>query len=147
MKRKLVKDWMTLEVVTISPYTTWLEADRIMTENRIRRLPVVDHGRLVGIVTRGDVRSAQPSNMLPRTIWALSYMLSELGIEEIMTPHPLTISPQATLAEAAQIMLEKKISGLPVVDADGQVVGIITESDIFRLMVKASPKIERLAVG
>jgi CBS domain-containing protein len=136
MKAELVKEWMTREVVTVSPETTLPEAHRLMTDKKIRRLPVVARGRLVGIVTRGDVRGAEPSGATSLSIWEINYLLSKLKVEEIMTPRPATISPDATIGEAAGLMLEKKISGLPVVNVEGQVVGIITESDIFRLVVR-----------
>ncbi|MCK6625048.1 MAG: CBS domain-containing protein [Anaerolineae bacterium] len=136
MKKELVKDWMTRDVVTISPEMTLPEAHRLMEEKKIRRLPVVDSGRLVGIVTRGDIRGAEPSGATSLSIWEVNYLLAKLKIGEIMTAHPLTIAAEETIGEAARLMLEKKISGLPVVDNAGRLVGIITESDIFRLVVQ-----------
>jgi CBS domain-containing protein len=136
MKQELIKDWMTGDVMTVSPDTTLPEAHRIMTDYHIRRLPVVEDGRLVGIVTRGDVRGAQPSDATSLSIWELNYLLARLKVREIMTGAALTVRPEATIGEAAQIMLDNKVSGLPVVDGDGRVVGIITESDIFRLVVR-----------
>jgi CBS domain-containing protein len=136
MKKEQVKDWMTREVVTISPEMTLPEAHRLMEEKKIRRLPVVTDGRLVGIVTRGDVRGAEPSGATSLSIWEVNYLLAKLRIGEIMTPHPATIAPDETIGEAARLMLEKKISGLPVVDSAGHIAGIITESDIFRLVVQ-----------
>ena len=135
MKQELVKDWMTRDVLTITPDTTLPEAHRLMVQNQVRRLPVIQDGRLVGIVTRGDVRGAEPSGATTLSIWELNYLISNLKIEQIMTPDPLTISQNATIGEAARLMMDNKISGLPVVDDEGKVVGIITESDIFRLIV------------
>jgi acetoin utilization protein AcuB len=135
MKHLLVKDWMTQEVISISPDTTLPEAHRMMTANQIRRLPVIQEGRLVGIVTRGDIRGAEPSGATSLSIWELNYLISNLKIEKIMTRSPITIGQDATIGEAAHTMLDKKISGLPVLDSEGKVVGIITESDIFRLIV------------
>ncbi|GMQ79512.1 MAG: hypothetical protein BMS9Abin02_2109 [Anaerolineae bacterium] len=137
MKRDLIKDWMTRDVQTITPNTTVPEAHRLMTQNNIRRLPVLDGGRLVGIVTRGDVRGAEASDATSLSIWELNYLLSRLEISEVMTKTPITVSPESTIREAAQTMLDNKISGLPVADDEGKVVGIITESDIFRLVVTA----------
>ncbi len=136
MKEEVVGEWMSTEVISILPETTLPEAHRIMTENRIRRLPVVQDGQLVGIVTLGDVREAEPSNATTLSIWELNYILSRLCISEIMTPDPLTISIQASVREAAHVMLTNKVSGLPVVDEAGRVVGIITESDIFRMVAR-----------
>ncbi len=135
MNQQLVKEWMTRELVTARPETTLPEAHKLMEENNIRRLPVLEDGRLVGIVTRGDVRGAEPSQATSLSIWELNYLLSKLKIGEIMTRYPITVSPGATIREAAQLMLDNKISGLPVVGDGGRVVGIITESDIFRLVV------------
>jgi len=136
MKQELVKDWMTRDVVTITPDTTLPDAHRLMDEKGIRRLPVLKDGRLVGIVTRGDVRGAEPSSATSLSIWELHYLLAKLTITEVMTRNPITISQDATIGEAAQVMLDSRISGLPVVDSGGKVVGIITESDIFRLVVQ-----------
>jgi acetoin utilization protein AcuB len=132
----LVKDWMTRDVVTIIPDTTLPDAHRLMDEKGIRRLPVLKDGRLVGIVTRGDVRGAEPSSATSLSIWELHYLLAKLTITEVMTRNPITISQDATIGEAAQVMLDSRISGLPVVDSGGKVVGIITESDIFRMVVQ-----------
>jgi acetoin utilization protein AcuB len=136
MKQELVKDWMTRDVVTIIPDTTLPDAHRLMDEKGIRRLPVLKDGRLVGIVTRGDVRGAEPSSATSLSIWELHYLLAKLTITEVMTRNPITISQDATIGEAAQVMLDSRISGLPVVDSGGKVVGVITESDIFRMVVQ-----------
>ncbi|RME75297.1 MAG: CBS domain-containing protein [Chloroflexi bacterium] len=136
MKKDLVRDWMTPNVITITPDTTLPEAHRLMVTNNIRRLPVIKDGQLVGIVTRGDVRGAEPSEASSLSIWEINYLLAKLKIKDIMTRNPVTVRPDATIGDAARIMLEKKISGLPVVDEAGKVVGIITESDIFRMVVQ-----------
>lgn len=144
MKKELVQNWMSRNVVTITPETTLPEAHRLMTDNKIRRLPVVRKEVLVGIVTLGDVREAEPSDATSLSIWEVNYLLSQLTIEKIMTKNPITISPLATISEAAWAMLEYKVSGLPVVDVEGKVVGIITESDIFRLVVQEWDKVEEV---
>jgi acetoin utilization protein AcuB len=137
MKQELVKDWMTRNVVTITPDTTLPEARRLMIEKHIRRLPVVKDDHLVGIVTLGDVRGAEASGATSLSIWELNYLLSKLKIKEIMTRNLVKISPNATIGQAAEAMLEHKVSGLPVVEEERKLVGIITESDIFRLVVQA----------
>jgi acetoin utilization protein AcuB len=133
-RQQLVKDWMTRQVITATRKTTLPEAHRLMTENHIRRLPVVENGRLVGIVTRGDVRGAEPSGATSLSIWEVNYLLSRLKIEELMTRAPVIINEDATIGEAAELMLQNKVSGLPVLDSEERLVGIITESDIFRLV-------------
>lgn len=136
MKQEIVKDWMTADPITITPDTTLPKAHRLMMEHNIRRLPVIKNKSVVGIVTLGDVRGAEPSGATTLSIWEINYLISRLKVEEIMTPRPLTVSQAATLGEAAEMMLEHKISGLPVVNGANQLVGIITESDIFRKVVR-----------
>jgi CBS domain-containing protein len=136
MKQELVKDWMTCDVITVTPETTLPDADSLMAGKMIRRLPVVANGRLVGIVTYGDIRNARPSSVNRLNLWELSYLMPHTTMSEIMSRDPITISLQATIGEAAQLMLKNMISGLPVVDNDGNLVGIITESDVFRLVVR-----------
>lgn len=137
MEKRFVRDWMTSNPITIVPKTTLPDAHKLMKESKIRRLPVVEGGRLVGIVTLGDVREAQPSDATTLSIFELNYLLSKLTVDKIMTREPLTIAPQATIREAARLMLEHKIGGLPVLEG-GRVVGIITESDIFRVLAQES---------
>lgn len=134
MRLELVKDWMSREVITAVPTMPLLDADALMRENRIRRLPVMENGRVVGIVTFGDVRGAKPSAATSLSAWELNYLLANLKLGEIMTRQPQTVSPEATIGEAADIMLTHRISGLPVVDSSGKLLGIITESDIFRMV-------------
>jgi len=136
MKRERVRDWMTADPITVKLNTTLPELHQIMVSEEIRRLPVVDdEGCLLGIVTLGDVRGAQPSPATSLSIWEMNYLLSSLDVEKIMTPDPITVHPDQTIGEAARIMLENRISGLPVTDEEGCLVGIITESDIFSMVV------------
>ena len=136
MKKELVRNWMTQDVITVKPQTSLPEAHQIMMDEEIRRLPVVDDdNKLVGIVTLGDVRGAQPSPATSLSIWELNYLLSSLIVDKIMTPEPMTISPDATIGNAARTMLEHRVSGIPVVDKEGKLAGIITESDIFSMVV------------
>lgn len=135
MKTQLVSEWMTPNPICATPDMTLPEAHKIMSEKRIRRLPVVKDGKLVGIVTQGDVRGAQPSEATTLSIFELNYLLSKLTLDRIMTPAPVTIRSDETVYDAARLMLQKKIAGLPVVDGE-RVVGILTESDIFRMIVR-----------
>lgn len=136
MKLELVRDWMTRDVITVSPDTSILEAGQLMVDRTIRRLPVVEDETLIGIVTYGDVRGARAAVTGSLDIWDLSYRLSKLTIREVMTPNPVTVSPDDTIGQAAQLMLNYMIGGLPVVDHNGRLAGIITESDIFRVVVR-----------
>jgi len=134
MKQELVSDWMTREVITIAPETSLKEAHDIMNSKKIRRLPVVMQGKVVGIVTLGDIRGAEPSKASSLSVWEMNDLLANLKVAKIMTRDPATIQQNASIGEAAKIMLGKKFSGLPVVDEANRLVGIITESDIFRLV-------------
>ena len=111
MKKELVRNWMTQDVITVKPSTILPEAHQIMMDEEIRRLPVVDDkGILLGIITLGDVRGAQPSPATSLSIWELNYLLSSLTVDKIMTPKPMTISADATIGAAARTMLEHRIS-------------------------------------
>lgn len=135
-----VREWMTSPVISVLPETSISEAHRLMKDHGIRRLPVVAHDKIVGIVTLGDVREASPSDASTLSIWELNYLWAQLKIEQVMTRQVLTIAPDALVLDAAQIMLDQKVSGLPVVDAQEHLVGIITESDIFRMLVQSRTK-------
>ena len=136
-----VRRWMTENVITITPQTTLPEAQRIMLEHKIRRLPVVKSGKLVGIVTLGDIREAKPSDATTLSIYELNYLMDRLTAKDFMTPNPITITADATIAEAARLMVEHKIGGLPVID-HGDLVGIITETDFCRLLISQSESVK-----
>ena len=146
MKQELVKDWMTPDVITIKGSTSLPDAHQLMILKKIRRLPVVDdEGALVGIITLGDVRGAEASPATSLSVWELNYLLAKLKVEQFMTPKPTTIAPDTSIGAAAKLMLEKKISGLPVLE-NGKLTGIITESDIFRMVVAHVWDVEAAAI-
>ncbi len=128
----LVKDWMSKDPVTINEDTSMMKAIHLMKQNRFRRLPVLAEGRLVGIVSDRDLKEASPSKATTLDVHELYYLLAELQVKDIMTRDPVTVTPDDTVEHAAQLMLENTISGLPVVDDQGKVVGILTQSDVFR---------------
>ncbi len=134
MNSQLVKDWMTRNPVSITRDTSLPEASRLMTDNGIRHLSVVEHGKVVGIVTWGDIREASASDATSLTVFELAYLLKKLSVGKIMTPQPITVTPTTSISHAAQLMLEHKIGGLPVVE-DEKLVGILTESDIFQMLI------------
>lgn len=135
--RALIHDWMTRAPATVEPGGSLLGAYKLMRAKDIRRLPVVQRdGHLVGIITRSDVEQAMP---FARSESARDDAMKELEgrlVREIMTGDPITIRPETLVRDAARIMIEKKVSGLPVVDANNRVVGLVTESDIFRMLVE-----------
>ena len=134
MNTQLVRNWMTPNPITITPQTTLPEAHQLMDEHYIRRLPVIKQGKLVGIVTLGDIRQAQASNATTLSVYELNYLLDQIPAKEFMAYKPITISPDAPIAEAARMMLQYKIGALPVIE-NGELVGIITETDFCRLLI------------
>ncbi len=128
----LVKDWMSKNPITITDETSMMKAIHLMKQNRFRRLPVLQEGRLVGIVSDRDLKEASPSKATTLDVHELYYLLSELQVKDIMTRDPITVAPDDTVEHAAQVMLENTISGVPVVDDQEEVVGILTQSDVFR---------------
>jgi CBS domain-containing protein len=134
MRTYYIADWMSTPPILVRPTTTLADAQRIMEHRHVRRLPVVQDGRLVGIVTWGDLRAAGPSAATTLSVYEWRALLERATIAECMTRDPITIAPDATTLEAAQQMLEHKIGGLPVME-DERVVGMITESDLFRLLL------------
>ncbi|RPH85353.1 MAG: CBS domain-containing protein [Desulfobacteraceae bacterium] len=131
----LVKGWMTSDVMTIDEDTSMMKASQIMKENNIRRLPVMHKGKLVGMVTDRDIKEASPSKATTLDVHELYYLLSELKVKDIMSKNVFTIGPEETVEKAAVKMLEHRISGLPVVNDKGKVVGMITQGDIFKVLV------------
>lgn len=131
----LVREWMATPVKTVDVETPVADAYNIMMEQGIRRLPVLDGEKLVGIVTLGDLREARPSPATSLSIYELNYLLSKLTVGKVMTHNPFTILPETPIQNAARLMLDRKVGGLPVVDEAGHLVGIITESDIFSMLI------------
>jgi acetoin utilization protein AcuB len=128
----LIQDWMAKNVMTVDENTSLMRATRIMKENNIRRLPVVSHGKLIGIITDRDVKDASPSKTTSLDIHELYYLLSEMKVKDVMTSAPLTLCGNETLEKAAIIMLNSRISGLPVVDDSGHLIGLLSETDVLR---------------
>lgn len=132
-----VSDRMSWPPVTVLPDTSFQDAMKLMQERHFRRLPVVDrHGKLVGIVSERDLLLAAPSPATSLSVWELTYLLAKLKLDELMTKDVITVKPTTPIEEAARIMVEHKIGGLPVVDAQRHVVGMITETDIFKAFVE-----------
>lgn len=133
MNKELVKNHMTSPVCSVPSDTGLSEAYRIMSEHKIRRLPIVDKDKLVGIISLNEVLEARPSDASSLSIWELNYLVANLKIKDIMCSSVCSIDSGATVGAAAKMMLEKKFSGIPVTE-NGKLIGIITESDIFRML-------------
>lgn len=130
-----VSAFMTKEPLTVTKYTNIYDAKRIMEEHNIRRLPVLDGDRLVGIVSKSDIMEAAPPDLSKLSIHELNYILSRMIVSEVMTKHPLTVTPDTPIEVAAKLMRKYKVASLPVLD-EGKVVGIITESDLFEAFIE-----------
>ncbi len=132
----LVQDRMTKNPITISPDTAVPDALRLMREHKVRRLPVVDrHGILVGIVSDKDLLYASPSPATTLAVWEIPELLGKLRVDKVMTRGVITVEEDTSLEEAARIMADNKIGGLPVMRA-GSLVGIITETDLFKMLLE-----------
>ena len=133
----LIRDWMTTDVITATPETSMLKVSKMMKEYDIRRVPVVDaQNKVVGIVSDRDVKDASPSKATTLDMHELYYLLSEIKVRDIMTPDPVTVEVRDTVERVALLMEERAIGGLPVVDDEGSLVGIITDHDIFKVLVQ-----------
>ena len=132
----LIKDWMSKSPVTVKPSTSIMKAAKLMKENGYHRLPVVDDDdKLVGIVSDRDIKEASPSKATTLDMHELYYLLSEIKIGDIMTKNVVAVTPGDTVEKAAVLLLRHNVGGLPVVDDASKVVGVITDSDIFKVLV------------
>ena len=132
----LVRELMTPNPITAHPETSVPDALRLMRERKVRRLPVVDgHGRLVGIVSDKDLLYASPSPATTLAVWEIPDLLGKLKVEKVMTRDVITVSEKTTLEEAARIMADRKIGGLPVMQGP-DLVGIITETELFKSLLE-----------
>lgn len=131
----LVQNWMSKSVVTIDVNDSMQDAIKQLKEHGIRMLPVMKKGKLVGIVTDRDLKKASASNATMLEIHELLYLLTKIKAKDIMTKNPITVPPDYSTEETAQVLLESKISGVPVVNGGGQVVGTITQADLFRVLI------------
>jgi acetoin utilization protein AcuB len=129
-----VREHMSAPAIVVSPETPVARAMEILRSRRIGRLPVVADDRLVGIVSEPDLLRAMPSPATSLTVWEMPELLERLPVREVMTPDVVVVEPTTRVQDAAQLMVDRRIGGLPVVE-DGRVVGIITETDVFRVLV------------
>lgn len=132
----LVGNRMTPNPITVTPDLSIAETMEWMQRENVRRFPVVDKDRkLLGIVTHTDLLYASPSSATSLTMWEISYLLAQVTVREVMTKKVITVGEDATLEDAARLMVENKVGSLPVM-RDGIIAGIITESDIFRVFLE-----------
>ena len=131
----LVNHWMSKQVITINENDSMNNAMHLLKKHNIRMLPVMKQGKLVGIVTDRDLKSASASDATSLEIHELLYLISKIKVKELMTKNPITVPLDYTIEETAEVLLKHKISGVPVIDHHGNIVGIITQNDIFRTII------------
>lgn len=113
-----------------------MEALNMMKTKQIRRLPVVDNkGKLIGIVSNEDLLNAGPSDATSLSVWEINYLVGKITVKKVMTKNVLTVNEDTPIEEAARIMVDNKVGGLPVMSG-GKVVGVITESDLFKILLE-----------
>ncbi len=131
----LIKHWMTKEVITATPETSVVKANKLMKDHNIRRLPVVDDEmHVVGIVSDRDIKDATPSQATTLDMREVLYLLSELKLKSIMTVDPVCVSPNDSVEKIAMIMEEKGYGGFPVTEND-KIVGVISDHDVFKVLI------------
>ena len=131
----LVGERMSRPPIVIGPEMSIHDALALFKKERIRRAPVIKGGKLVGIVSDKDLLNASPSPATTLSVWEMNYLLSKLTVSEVMTKQVTTVAEDTPIEEAARIMADNKIGGLPVVKGT-RVVGIITETDLFKLFIE-----------
>jgi len=130
-----VGERMSRPVIAVPPDTPIIDVLNLMRRERIRRTPVVKEGKMIGIISDKDLLNASPSQATSLSIWEMNYLLSKIKVKDIMTKEVLTAQEDTPIEEAARIMADNKIGGLPVM-RDGHVVGIITETDLFKIFLE-----------
>ncbi len=131
----LVKNWMSKKVVTVHVNDTMQDAVKLQREHGIRMLPVMEQGELVGIVTDRDMKRASASDATTLDVHELIHLVSTIKIKHIMTKNPITVPFDFTVEETAEVLLKNKISGVPVLNDDKEIVGIITQTDLFKVLI------------
>lgn len=130
-----VRDFMTENLIVASPDTKIFDAVELMNKNDIHRLPVLDNGKLVGIITEGTIQEAMPSKATSLSVYEMNYLLNKTTVKDVMIKNVATIGPSAQLEDAIAEMRQRNVGVLPVLD-NGQLVGIITNNDIFDAFLK-----------
>ncbi|MCB0202279.1 MAG: CBS domain-containing protein [Caldilineae bacterium] len=131
----LVGERMIHPVISVGPDVPVMDALEMLRREHIRRAPVVENGKLVGIVSENDLRNASPGQATTLSVWEINYLVSKITVRKVMTKEVVTTVEDTPIEEAARIMADHKVGGLPVL-RDGKVVGIITETDIFKVMLE-----------
>jgi acetoin utilization protein AcuB len=134
MKTK-VRDWMTPNPITIDADATIVEAIHLLKEKNIRRVPVLKGGKLVGLVTERMLLSFSPGKSTSLDTWEVHYLLAKTPVTAAMNPKPHTVTPDADLADCAQLIHDRKLNGITVVDEKGSLVGILTTTNALEALI------------
>jgi acetoin utilization protein AcuB len=126
---------MSHPVISVSPETPIHDALAMFKKEHIRRAPVMKDGKMVGIISEHDLINASPSPASTLSVWEMNYLLSKITVKGVMTKKVMTVKKDTPIEEAARIMADNKLGGLPVID-DGKVVGMITETDLFKIFLE-----------
>lgn len=130
-----VEQWMTLNPYTIEADASIIEAMHLMKEKHIRRLPVTSDGKFCGVITELMIKSFTPGQSTPLDTWEVHYILAKATVKDAMNPHPLTITPDAPLCQAAQIIHDNKLNGMCVTDGDNNLVGLLTNTNLIEALI------------
>jgi len=131
-----VQEYMTHPALTTTPKMTIRIAHCAMHDYHIRNLPVVQNNKLVGLLSSGDIRRAMPSSATSLSVWEIHALWGEVMVEDVMSRYLVTVKPESTIFEAVRLMSENHFNSLPVIDDEDKLVGILTEVDIFRLLLQ-----------
>ncbi len=130
-----VRDWMTANPITIDAGATIVEAIHLLKEKNIRRLPVVKAGKLVGLVTERMLLSFSPGKSTSMDTWEVHYLLAKTPVTQAMNPKPHTVTPETDIADCAQVIHDRKLNGITVVDDRGNLVGILTTTNALEALI------------
>ena len=130
-----VERWMTKNPITIDHDATVIEAIHLMKEKKIRRLPVMDKGRIAGIVTEKMILDFKPSKATSLDTWEVHYILSKTPVTEAMNPKPYKVTPETDLVEAARLLHDRKLNGVLVVNERDELVGILTMTNALEALI------------
>jgi len=133
--RTKVRDWMTPNPITIDADATVIEAIHLLKEKGVRRLPVLKGGRLVGLVTERMLLTFSPGKSTSLDSWEVHYLLAKTPVSAAMNPKPNTVGPDTELSECAQLIHDRKLNGITVVDGDGKLVGILTTTNALEALI------------
>jgi acetoin utilization protein AcuB len=130
-----VGERMSHPVISVSPDSSVHDVLAMFRSEHIRRAPVIRDGKLIGIVSERDLLNASPSSATALSVWEINYLVSKIKVKDLMSKKVITVGKDTPIEEAARIMADKKIGGLPVMTAD-RVVGVITETDLFKVLLE-----------